>query len=173
VSGVGQVGGLVGANGSTVSNSHWNSDVKATGIGGGTTTGTNVSGLTTTQMQTASSLTGFTFTTTPGATGNNWVIVNADGTLQTNASATAGATYPMLASEYSTTINNAHQLQLMEMALGASYTLGSNIAALSTGNSTDVWGSSGFVPVGGATATNATPTNKFTGTFDGLGHTPR
>jgi hypothetical protein len=131
------------------------------GIGGGTLTG--ATGLTTTAMQTASNFTGFVFTTTPGAAGNNWVMVDADGTLN-NAASAAGATYPMLASEYSTTINNAHQLQLMEMALGASYTLGSNIDAAKTATSTDVWGSAGFVPVGNL----ATP---FTGTFDGLNHT--
>ena len=155
-------GGLVGHNESgTVSNSYWNSDVKATGIGGGTTTG--ATGLTAVQMQTASSFVGFTFTTTPGASGNNWVMVDADGTLN-NAGSAAGATLPILASEYSTTINNAHQLQLMAMAFSASYTLGANIDALSTGNSKDVWGSSGFVPVGNAAA-------YFTGTFDGLNHT--
>jgi len=92
VTGTASVGGLVGTNAGTVSNSHWNSTVNATlpGIGGGTTTGTNVSGLTTTQMQTASLLTGFNFTSTPGATGGYWVIVDADGTLN-NAAGAAGA----------------------------------------------------------------------------------
>jgi hypothetical protein len=74
----------------------------------------------------------------------------------------------MLASEYSTSISNAHQLQLMAMAPAASYTLGANINAAATGLiggvMTDVWGSAGFVPVGNSTT-------KFTGTFDGLGHT--
>ena len=158
------VGGLMGSNAGTVSNSFWNNDVNGSpGIGSGTTTG--ATGLTTAQMHTATSFAGgLNFTATAGATGNNWVIVNADGTLQTNASATAGATYPMLASEYATTINGAHQLQLMQMVPTASYTLGRNISALTTGNSTDVWGSSGFVPIGNY----STP---FNGTFDGLGHT--
>jgi hypothetical protein len=140
-----------------VSNSFWNTTTSLQGTSAGGT------GLTTAAMQTAANFTGFVFTTTPGATGNNWVMVDADGTLN-NAAGAAGATYPMLASEYSTTINNAHQLQLMEMAPAASYTLGSNIDASKTANSTDVWGSSGFVPVGNATT-------KFTGMFDGLGHT--
>ena len=155
------VGGLVGANDGTISNSFWDSDINPTGIGDGTTTG--ATGLTTAQMQTASNFTGFNFTTTPGASGNNWVIVDTDGTLN-NASGAAGATFPMLASEYSTTINNAHQLQLIVMNLTASYTLGQNIDASATGSSTDVWGSSGFVPIG-------VNTTIFTGTFNGLGHT--
>jgi hypothetical protein len=110
-------------------------------------------------MQSAANFADFNFTATPGATGNNWVIVNADGSLNSTGTS-GGGTRPMLASEYSTSISNAHQLQLMAMALGASYTLGSNINAAATANSTDVWGSSGFVPIG-----------TFTGTFDGLGHT--
>jgi len=131
-------------------------------------------GLTTAQMQTASNFGGFTFTTTPGAAGNNWVIVNADGTLQTNASTTAGATFPMLASEYSTTINNAHQLQLMAMNLAGNYTLGSNIDASNTAITTatalkDVWSTTGgFVPVGNGPLYGTT---NFSGTFDGQGHT--
>ncbi len=53
----------------------------------------------------------------------------------------------MLASEYSTTINNAHQLQLVAMNLGANYTLAANIDASGTGGG-DVWGNSSFVPIG-------------------------
>jgi len=159
------VGGLVGFNyGGSVSNSYWNTDNNApgtSGIGAGTTTG--ATGLTTAQMQTASNFTGFTFTTTPAASGNNWVIVDTDGTLN-NAGSAPGATFPMLASEYSTTIINTHQLQLMAMNTAASYTLGQNINASATGSGGDVWGSSGFVPIGNSTIF-------FTGTFNGLGYT--
>jgi len=159
VSGSYNVGGLVGSNDGTVTvtNSFWDTTTSGQASSAGGT------GLTTAQMQTASNLTGFTFTTTPGASGNNWVIVDTDGTLN-NAGGSAGATFPMLASEYSTTINNAHQLQLIAMNLGASYTLGQNIDASATGNSTDVWGSSGFVPIRNSSTA-------FTGTFNGLGHT--
>lgn len=154
-----RVGGLVGWNESgTLTDNHWNSDVKAVGVGSGAPGSST--GLTTTQMQSASNFTGFTFTTSTGITGNNWVMVNGDGSL--NGTATGG-TYPMLAAEYSATINNAHQLQLMRMGLSASYTLGMDISAARTASSTDVWGSAGFVPIGNST----TP---FTGTFDGLGH---
>ncbi len=159
------LGALVGNNLSTgtVINNFWDSTVNPTlaGIASGATTG--ATGLTTVQMQTAANFTGFVFTTTPGATGNNWVMVDADGTLN-NAGGALGATRPMLASEYSTTINNAHQLQLMAMAPAASYSLGSNINAAATALSTDIWGSAGFVPVGNSSA-------QFTGTFDGLGNT--
>jgi len=160
------IGGLVGYSiNNSITNSFYNSSVNPllTGIGlmiGGADT---VSGLSSSAMTNSANFTGFNFTTTPGATGNNWVIVNADGSL--NSSGTSGGgTTPMLASEYSTTINNAHQLQLMAMDLGASYTLGSNINAAATGNTSDVWANSTFIPVGNS----STP---FTGSFNGLGHT--
>jgi filamentous hemagglutinin family protein len=156
----GTTGGLVGITNdpplTLVNNSFWNVTTtgQATSAGG--------VGLTTAQMLTAANFAGFTFTTAPGATGNNWVIVDANGTLN-NAGGAGGGTFPMLASEYSTSIINAHQLQLMAMNAGASYTLAQNIDATATGNGTDVWSTAGFAPIGN-------PTTRFTGTFDGLGH---
>ncbi|WP_426075096.1 YDG domain-containing protein [Janthinobacterium sp. DSP2-3-3] len=153
------IGGLIGANSSTnkVKNSFWSiSGTGETYSDGGT-------GLTDAQMRTASSFTGFNFTTTPGATGTNWVLVNVDGGLN-NAGGAAGATYPMLASEYATTIHNAHQLQLMAMAPGAAYVLGANIDASGTAGGKGVWGETGFIPVG-------TRDNAFTGSLNGQGHT--
>ncbi len=162
------VGSLVGYNDGTISTSYRNTtnNPLLTAVGGGDTSGVN--GLTTQDMQTASNFAGFTFTTTPGASGNNWVIVDKNGTLN-NAGSAAGATSPMLASEYSTSINNAHQLQLMAMAPAASYTLAGNINAAATAGG-DVWGrvSAGFVPTF-APVGNAT--TSFSGAFDGLGHT--
>ena len=156
------VGGLIGFSNGIINSSYWNSTVKATGIGGGTSSAQlmNVFGLTTSQMQTASN---FVSSDVIDNWYDNWVIVDANGTLN-NAAGASGATFPMLASEYSTTINNAHQLQLMAMNLSANYTLGQNINALATGNGTDVWGSAGFVPIGNANS-------PFTGSFDGLGQT--
>lgn len=166
VSGSYNIGGLVGqvysigANHGTVTNSFWN--VTATGQGSSHGGGM---GLTTTQMQTASNFSGFNFTTTPGALGNNWVMVDVDGTLNNGGGAT-GATYPMLASEYATTITNPHQLQLMTMALSANYSLGADIDAAATAAGHDIWNSAaGFVPVGSSGSTS------FTGTFNGFGHT--
>src|ERR1700722_5738176 len=168
VTGVSNTGGLVGDNQfGTISTSYWNTSANPTlpGVGGGTVTG--ATGLTTAQMQTATNFAGFLFTVTPGAVGNNWVMVDTDGTLN-NAGGASGATFPMLSSEYSTVISNAHQLQLIAMALGANYTLGANVNAAGTDTSAtlgDVWSTSGgFVPIGSGSA-------GFSGSFDGLGHT--
>jgi filamentous hemagglutinin family protein len=159
VTGSSAVGGLVGYEGVSgdVSNGFWN--VTTSGL----STSAGGTPLTTAQMQSTASFTGFHFTTTPGASGNNWVIVDGNGTLN-NAGGAAGATFPMLASEYSASITSVHQLQLMAMDTAASYTLARSMNAAATGNGSDVWGSSGFVPIGNS----STP---FSGTFDGLEHT--
>jgi filamentous hemagglutinin family protein len=156
-------GGLVGlsAGGGTVTNSYWNSTTNTRGIGENNNAAT-ATGLNAAQMQIASNFAGFNFTSIPGAAGNNWVMVDGDGSLN-NAGGAAGATRPMLASEYSTTINNAHQLQLMAMGLGASYTLGQNIDAGATGTSSDVWARASFIPVGKDNA-------RFLGVLDGQSH---
>ncbi len=170
------IGGLVGYNGSSITDGYWDSTIAgSTGIGGGTGTATGVTGLTTSQMFTLANFTGFTASTTPGATGNAWVVVDLDGSLN-NAGGVAGGTLPMLTSEWSTTISNAHQLQLMVLAPTATYTLASDINASGTGAATsslqpDVWGTSGFVPVGGGIAfTGYSGTNGFSGTLNGQGH---
>jgi filamentous hemagglutinin family protein len=156
VTGSAQAGGLVGVNsGGTVASSYWDT----------TTTGQASSAggvpLTDAQFFSTSSFAGFNFGTTPG--GSGWVMIDTDGSLN-NAGAALGGTRPMLLSEYSTTITNAHQLQLMELAPSASYTLAGNIDASATNPSnspSDVWGSAGFIPIG----TGSAP---FSGTFDGL-----
>lgn len=159
VSGTTHVGGLVGFDtaGAMVTDSYWN--VTTSGQAG-SAAGTP---LTTSQMLKAASFSGFNFTSSAGANGNNWVIVDSDGTLN-NAGGAAGATFPMLASEYSTTIGNAHQLQLAVMDPTAAYTLAGNIDASATTSGADVWGSGGFVPIGNSTTA-------FTGTLAGFAHT--
>ncbi len=153
VSGTTDVGGLLGSNDSaTVVNGYWDLTTS------GQVTSAGGTGLTSIEMQTPSKFAGFNFTATPGASGNNWVIVDGVGSLN-NASGPVGATRPMLASEYSTTINNAHQLQLIAMAPAASYALGSDINAANTGLGNDVWGSTGFSSIG-----------TFSGSFDGRNH---
>ena len=147
-----QVGGLVGSNTGTVVAGYFNTRPRSTTSSGGT-------GLTTAQMQLAGNFVGFSFTTAPGAQVNAWVMVDADGSLN-NSRDEFGAVFPMLASEYSTTIMNAHQLQLMAMNSAASYSLGQNIDATNTATGSDVWMSTGFVPV-----------YLSSGVFDGLGHT--
>jgi filamentous hemagglutinin family protein len=160
----GLTGGLVAAisadldlNSISITNSHWNKETtrQATSFG----QGAGVTGLTSEQMRDASQLT-FSFTTTPG--GSGWVIVNGDGSLNDRTyrdnnndiapnpdnTANGGGTMPMLASEWSANIKNAHQLQLMTLSREYSYSLSNNIDATKTGNSSDVWGSKGFIPVG-------------------------
>ena len=55
------IGALVGTNGSVITSSYWDSDVLATGIGGGALTG--ATGLTNTQMGVAGNFTGLDFST--------------------------------------------------------------------------------------------------------------
>ena len=157
--GASNFGGLIGNNSTPqkIINSFWSID------GTGQTTSKGGTGLTDAQMRTASNFTGFNFTTTPGAPGNNWVLVSAYGELN-NAGGAAGAMYPMLASEYATTLQNAHQLQLMAMAPGAAYVLGRNINAAGTATGKDVWTAAGFMPIGNNSHT-------FTGSLDGRGYT--
>ena len=101
--------------------------------------------------------------------GADWVMIDADGTINNAGAADAGTT-PMLLSEYSTNITNAHQLQLMTLDLTANYNLANNINASGTGNGSDVWlDSTGFVPVGGDSTNDNT--SRFTGSFDGNNHT--
>ncbi|MHB1092944.1 two-partner secretion domain-containing protein [Thiobacillus sp.] len=174
VSGSSYAGGLVGSNasGGTITAGYWDSysTGRTAGVGYGSAAG--ITAITSDSAQAGaanyafkkSAYAGFNFTTTPGATGNNWVMVDVDGSLN-NTGGALGATRPMLASEYSTTINNAHQLQLMAMDMAANYTLAQNINAAATGTPNDVWSGSTFIPVGISTF------NTFTGVFDGLGHT--
>ena len=77
-----------------------------------------------------------------------------------------GQTRPFLWSEYSTNINNLHQLQLMAVDLTKNYTVHHNIDATATNgvNTSDMWSTAGFSPIG-------TYGNEFKGKFDGLNHT--
>ncbi|WP_419234100.1 GLUG motif-containing protein [Aliarcobacter cryaerophilus] len=61
-------------------------------------------------------------------------------------------------------VNNLYQLQWINRALNGKYELGSNIDAGVTKTDTANWGTVGFNPIGNNT-------NRFTGTFDGLGFT--
>lgn len=145
VSGSSNVGGFAGYNNGTISNSYWDTITsgRSTGIGGGTITG--ATGLTTAQMMDSANFSGWDFT-------NTWWM-------------SYGNTRPFLCSEWSTTIINSHQLQLMAMDLTKSYTLGADISMDELSNASGLWNTStGFVPVGN-------PTTPFIGTFDGQDHT--
>jgi len=146
------LGGLVGYTYSgTVTSSYWDIDTSGqAGSVGGT-------GLTTAQFMSSSSFSTWNFT-------KDWVIVDTDGTLN-NSGGANGATRPFLRSEYSATITNAHQLQLMALDLSANYTLGNNVDMSEVTQPSGLWASgAGFVPVGGTSAS-------FGGTLNGNGYT--
>jgi filamentous hemagglutinin family protein len=167
--GLNTLGGLVGVNtGGSVSEAFW--DVQTTGQlldaavspTGDATEGSL--GLTTAQFMDATGpIAGLGLGAAPG--GSGFVIVDDDGTLN----GANGATRPFLLTEYSNTISNAHQLQLMALDPAANYTLAGDIDATGTGasaasSSSNMWSSAGFAPIGN-------PTSEFTGTFTGSGDT--
>ncbi|HVY20678.1 MAG TPA: filamentous hemagglutinin N-terminal domain-containing protein [Bauldia sp.] len=145
------IGGLAGywINGS-VTNSYWDIDTTGftTSVGGGT-------GLTTAEARSQSSYVGWDFT-------NDWFMID-------------GETRPFLRSEWSPTIRNSHQLQLMAMDLGAKYTLANDLdleadlASLSA-QYPGMWGPDGFSPIG-AFGDPFTGTAQFKGELNGQGHT--
>ena len=140
VTGSTSIGGLVGYNANTIRNSFWDTTTGPQNSAGGTSN-------TTAQLLIQSTYSGWDFI-------NTWYMVD-------------GSTRPFLRSEYSTTITNAHQLQLMRMNLAANYTLVSNLdVASALVAPRDMWGgsSAGFAPIG-------SQGSKFTGSFDGLSHT--
>ncbi|WP_309119529.1 GLUG motif-containing protein [Paenibacillus sp.] len=86
-----------------------------------------------------------------------------------------GSTRPFLRSEWSETIGNAHQLQLMAMDLTSNYTLADNIdfgTTLTDDSRLDMWATSagegaGFAPIGDSNA------GAFIRQIDGKGHAIR
>ena len=143
-------GGLVGSNSGTISFSYWDQTTTGKIVGiGSDSNNQSPSPLTSTTAFNTLSYTGFNFST-------DWFIIGA-------------STRPFLQSEYSTTITNAHQLQLMAMTPTASYTLANNIDMSSSlasvgGQHPGMWSSAGFSPIG----KSGTP---FTGQLDGAGKT--
>ena len=172
----GSFGGLAGINTGAVTNSYLDQDRAGTGVGIGTDsnngTPTTLTGLSVNGNNPllASSYPAFNFTNNDGAaTGNNWVMVSPldllpDSMAAQNLNVLMG-TLPMLASEYSTTIQNAHQLQLIALNMGASYTLGGTIDATGTGSNGDIWNRTGFQPLG-----NQAGGPQFSGQFNGGFH---
>ena len=160
VSGPGVLAGLAGVVGDTVysntggsiSNGYWDEGTTGQTVGYnliGTGTATNIVGI--------GGNTGLSPYAT--ATYGNFDLVNTWFMI-------AGETRPILRSEYSTTITDAHQLQLMALNLSADYTLAGDIDAGETSLASGVWNpANGFVPVGGNGAAG------FTGVFNGQGHT--
>ncbi|WP_313053687.1 MBG domain-containing protein [Pseudomonas lopnurensis] len=169
VTGTGSVGGLVGYNyatsGSTASitQSQWDSGTTGQTSAVGTNAGGTVTDVTAVTAASRYSRTAYsalgTWTNLYGSvwgasdgTGNLWVMIE-------------GSTRPFLASEYSTTIRNAHQLQLMVYDLSARYTLAADIDASETdgSNASGMWSTAGFDPIGN-------DSNYFAGSLDGQSH---
>jgi len=147
-----EVGGVVGGEGTPtdITNSYWDSTTtgQAHGIGaGGGTDTAGATAVTSSTAYTQSIYSNFDFSGS-----GHWVILDS-------------YTRPMLTAEESDTITDAHQLQLMSMNLGDSYTLANNIDLTGDYNASDVWKTAtGFYPVGQGGGA-------FTGSFDGQGHT--
>jgi len=154
------VGGLIGKipyGAPTVATSYWDTTTtsKSTSAGGET-------GIANTDAYTQSIYSGFDFI-------NTWFMVD-------------GYTRHFLRMEASNTITNAHELQLMSMNLGNSYTLANNInLAPSLTNASEMWRDftnqnftasnfkGGFMPI--YLLPDASTRNYFTGSFDGQNHT--
>jgi filamentous hemagglutinin family protein len=169
------VGGLVGNNLGTATNSFWDTTTSgqatigynnsgsglATNVVGGcfgSACATNLAAFSTYDNA------GWDISDTPSTSaiipGSAWFIFD-------------GSTRPLLMSEYSTTITNAHQLQLAGSTIGANYILGNNIDASATqNNAAEIWGTSttnggaGFRPIGYSTYAFI----GFNGNFDGQNH---
>ena len=157
----GATGGAVGTNSGTVSDAYYDTGTtgQVTGIGNQADAAAGASGFATGAAYTKSTYSKFKFGTTPGgSSGQTWVIVDLNGSLN-NAGGAAGGTRPILLSEYSTTIANAHELQLMALNLSGAYSGSANYADYETEaavgdsyeppNPSVVWSGAGFIPVGG------------------------
>ena len=166
-------GGLIGLNNGTVTNAYWDAgssgQALAAGSGNGALNAADVSGGRY-SVGSYGNLGTWTAVANNNPYGNN-VYVAKDSSGNATWIMINGQSRPFLATEYSTTVGNAHQLQLMAYNLSGNYTLGGNIDASMTAgtNLSDMWGSAGFSPVGG---TNYGFSGYgFNGTFDGANHT--
>ncbi len=141
--GTGNMGGLIGrvADAVVLTQSFYDSETS-----GQSDTGKGVP-KTTTEMMTQATFTGWDF--------------NIDGT-GAGSGAWVMAGYPHLQHEWTPTISNASQLQMMALDLDAAYTLAGDIDASGTSG----WNAgAGFSPVGYDTS------HPFTGSFEGNNHT--
>ncbi len=150
VSGTSEVGGLVGREISgTTDSSFWDVNTSGQIISAAGT------GLTTAEMMTQSTFTGES---------PNWDFTNTWWMSDSN-------TRPFLRSEYSTTINNAHQFQLVLMDLAGNYTQAEDIVMGELKQASGMWDASkGFVPLGNDNLSQPAG-NIFTGSYNGAGHT--
>ncbi|MFC1644147.1 GLUG motif-containing protein, partial [Candidatus Omnitrophota bacterium] len=149
VTGASAVGGLIGNDAGTVTNCRWYNTTNTDGIGSSADGyALRASGISDFQDKTYTVYTGspnWDFSNDGAGTYGDWIM----------------AGYPLLTMEYSTTITNVYQLQMVALDLTASYTLANDINA----SETSTWnGGAGFEPLGQENAP------VFTGTFNGQGH---
>ncbi|RTL89867.1 filamentous hemagglutinin N-terminal domain-containing protein [Ancylobacter aquaticus] len=154
VSGTSNTGGLIGyRNSGTVSAAFWDANTTGQGDGVGNGSSIGMTGLTTDEARTASSYTGWDFTTDWYQTGDmrpigRWEAADAvDGVI---------------------TVNNLHQLALIGADLTATYVLTADIDASAT-EGTDaagIWSAYGWLSLG----SEGDASTAFTGTLDGKGH---
>ncbi len=154
-------GGLIGSDSSTTTNAVWDSSssghVSYTGTIGSATNTTDVNAGNRYQHSAYSALGSWQET----ATGSG-VWIAYDGSNNPQWVMVEGSTRPFLYSEWSTTVGNAHQLQLMAANLSANYTLAKNIdlSAAHGSNASGMWNTTGFASIGNSLAA-------FSGTLDG------
>jgi len=164
------VGGLVGYHryNSSLSNAYWDASssgqANAIGYSFENSTSSNVASIGSGSRYAHASYGALGTWSLVGGTSDVYVATDSNGTAAWIM--IEGQTRPFLASEYSTRIGNAHQLQLMAYNLAASYTVSTDIDASQTSgsNASGMWSSAGFDPVGEAT-------HAFTGSLNGYGHT--
>ncbi|WP_158553256.1 YDG domain-containing protein [Mesorhizobium denitrificans] len=139
-------GGIAGRSVGAISNAYWDTGTSGVSIGiGSDPTSPDAISMSTADAFKAQTYSGFDFAAT-------WYML--DDSLR-----------PFLMSEWSTTIANGHQLQLMSLNLGASYALANDIDLADTMVAAQMWNiDRGFASVG-------SEPNQFIGTFDGAGHT--
>ena len=149
-------GGLIGWQAGAVTASVWDKQTSGQNDGVGYGNGSQIFGLSTDEMMQSSSF------------DRDWGNDNDYWNFDTVWFLIEGETRPFLRSEWSTTIRNAHQLQLMAMKPEESYTLARDIDLTevfdpSDWNASGMWSPRGFVPIG-------TSDSRFGGSFDGAGH---
>ncbi|MDQ1092209.1 filamentous hemagglutinin family protein [Xanthomonas sacchari] len=164
-----EVGGLVGRNAGSVSNAYWDADTTGRSNAIGSSANSGATALNLASVGTADRYNHASYGklgTWSLVGGTSDVYVASDGVGNPAWIMIEGQTRPFLASEYSTSIGNAHQLQLMAYNLAASYSVSADIDASQTagGTASGMWSSAGFSPVGN-------DSYAFTGSLNGANHT--
>jgi filamentous hemagglutinin family protein len=159
VTGSGDVGGLLGSNGGTITASFWDTSTSGQSLGVGSGSSAGAVGDATSALLSSATYSNAGWNIGTSLSANTWVIFD-------------GQTRPLLATEYSTTITNSHELQLMGLnatTLAANYIVAQNVDLSGITNPSEIWGTStgsggGFVPIGNSGT-------YFSGTFNGQQHT--